>query len=763
MVRVLNAAGDWPLVVIAASPECSPDAGRPVAVVKEGALTLSAGAYGEVSVGKGAEVVLTGGRYDVQSLEVEKEAKVYFAGASEVCIAGRFYLGKDSVIRPAEGSGLKGADLVIHVNGGDGAGEMDEDDEGAAATLGKNSIMFGRVWALNGTIEVKKASQVTGSLTGKDVVVGKGSVVVRDTTPTAGDVIPPRILGINPGDGSVVDTLTPVISGSYSDEGTGIDVSSVRIVLNGVDVTGEAAVSVSGFSLTPAGLTEGPQGIEVYVKDAAGNAASAVSHFTVDVDVTLPEIVGVQPSEGAVLRDATPLLSAGFLDADSGVDASTIRIALDGQDITAATGANAAGFSYIASPALSDGAHSLEIAVADLSGNVAQVARRFRTDVSAPGITIAMPAEGSLMAAATPEISGTWGDAATGTDVGSARVFVDEAGIGLTGAVVNEAGFQVPVTAAMSDGAHTVKVEVKDTAGNLRSVTTGFTTDITPPVFSQLSPANGSVLTANLVTVSLSYSDATSGIDPAGVKIALDDGDVTPQAVVSETSLQYTTTEPLSDGGHQVAIRVVDVADNGVDVALSFQILSDLLPPEIGSLAPVNGAYVNTATPALSGSFSDNLSGVNVSSVVLTLDGADITASGVVSETGFSVVPSGLSDGEHRLTVAVRDNRGNGASAGTGFTVDTVAPVVTALQTPAANAAGWNPTDVAVSFSATDAGSGVAGVSPVEVITVEGGGCCDGERDGPSGEQWIGIGDGQYRQGAAGDCDCKPDHGCGGL
>jgi hypothetical protein len=51
---------------------------------------------------------------------------------------------------------------------------------------------------------------------------------------------------------------------------------------------------------------------------------------------------------------------------------------------------------------------------------------------------------------------------------------------------------------------------------------------------------------------------------------------------------------------------------------------------------------------------------------------------------------------------------GQSVSAQASYTLDNTGPVVTAVLTPPANAAGWNKTDTAVAWTATDAGSGVA-------------------------------------------------------
>src|SRR6266850_2434077 len=54
------------------------------------------------------------------------------------------------------------------------------------------------------------------------------------------------------------------------------------------------------------------------------------------------------------------------------------------------------------------------------------------------------------------------------------------------------------------------------------------------------------------------------------------------------------------------------------------------------------------------------------------------------------------------------------------FGKDEGAPKITATVTPAPNGAGWNRTDVQVSFACSDAGSGIASCTPSKVVTTEG-------------------------------------------
>ena len=68
-------------------------------------------------------------------------------------------------------------------------------------------------------------------------------------------------------------------------------------------------------------------------------------------------------------------------------------------------------------------------------------------------------------------------------------------------------------------------------------------------------------------------------------------------------------------------------------------------------------------------------------------------------------------DGARTTTVTARDNAdctGGSATANAAYTVDNTAPTVTATFNPTPNAQGWNNTDLTLTWTATDAGSGVA-------------------------------------------------------
>ena len=87
---------------------------------------------------------------------------------------------------------------------------------------------------------------------------------------------------------------------------------------------------------------------------------------------------------------------------------------------------------------------------------------------------------------------------------------------------------------------------------------------------------------------------------------------------------------------------------------------------------------------------------------------------------------SNLAEGSHEFQVRAIDEIGNVDPTPATFmwTIDSTPPTIIGHRNPAANAYGWNNTDVMVSFTCTDGGSGLAAGSPPAdtVLSIEGAG-----------------------------------------
>jgi parallel beta-helix repeat protein len=183
------------------------------------------------------------------------------------------------------------------------------------------------------------------------------------------------------------------------------------------------------------------------------------------------------------------------------------------------------------------------------------------------------------------------------------------------------------------------------------------------------------------VELMLTATDNEGGSGVAKIVYAIDGG-------VWTTVLGATVTLPFTEEGiHAVAFYAVDVALNAEDPQ-TIDIKIDKTAPTITGapdrLPNANGWYNADVTVSFMG--TDGLSGVDTVSGPTTLgEGADQSVTGTVT-----------------------DKAGNTATfTVSGINIDKTAPTITAQRDTAANVHGWNNTDVASSYSASDGLSGL--------------------------------------------------------
>lgn len=80
---------------------------------------------------------------------------------------------------------------------------------------------------------------------------------------------------------------------------SGIDTSSVRISIDGVDYTGEAEITASNLILPAVTLTNGDHTVKVVVKDYYGNVTETTRTITINDDAGQDALVGLEPQTGA--------------------------------------------------------------------------------------------------------------------------------------------------------------------------------------------------------------------------------------------------------------------------------------------------------------------------------------------------------------------------------------------------------------------------------------------------------------------------------
>ena len=391
--------------------------------------------------------------------------------------------------------------------------------------------------------------------------------------------------------------------------------------------------------------------------DLVGNSANAHATFVVD---TVPPTGTIQtPAANAILNTAGVAVTLLYQDDRSGVDTSKLVLTVDGVNETAALtlGPTQATGTL---PALQDGNHTIQFTVFDRSGNSSTVtAQTFETDTTPPTIsaTIVPPPNAAGWNNTNVTVTFVCGDALSGV-----------------------ATCPLPQTVTTEGANQVVSATATDNAGNTSASGVTLNIDKTPPTITETTspPANGSGLYTSNVTVTFLCSDSLSGISICPP----------PQLV------------PASGGNQMVSGTATDLAGNSASASLTLAFVSNN-PPTITA----------TVTP------SPNSAGWNNTPVTVTF--ACSGGTGGIASCSPPVTVS--TEGANQvITGTARDQSGQTATASASVNIDLSPPTITPAVTPSPNSAGWNNSNVTVSFQCKDSVSGVAGCPPSITVNSEG-------------------------------------------
>src|SRR5262249_51379678 len=162
-----------------------------------------------------------------------------------------------------------------------------------------------------------------------------------------------------------------------------------------------------------------------------------------------------------------------------------------------------------------------------------------------------------------------------------------------------------------------------------------------------------------------------------------------------------------SEGAAQQQSRtLLDLAGNA-KTASSPPVKVDLTPP-VTTASNVSSSFTNSdVTVTLTA--ADNLSGVDHTTYSVD-GGANTNGTGVTFST----------DGVHTLSYSSTDVAGNVEPTHTvTVRIDKTGPTITASLSPAPNSAGWDKSNVTVTFTCNDSLSGVASCSAPQTVSNE--------------------------------------------
>ena len=468
------------------------------------------------------------------------------------------------------------------------------------------------------------------------------------------------------------DTTQPTIVAtvSPSPNAAGWNTSTATVTFACSDVT-------SGIATCPAAVTVSAetsgQTVSGTATDKAGNQKSA--SVVVKLDETAPLVSITAPATGTTVTSATLTVSGTVSDSRSGVAGVTCNGGT----------ATLSGTTFTCGVTLAQGDNILTVIATDVAGNAATPVTRHVTytpDTTAPFITITSPANNSFTKLTTVNVSGTATD-----DVAVANVTVNGSPATLTGST-----WTSTATLTAPDGAKTITAIATDSSGNHTPATAQITLDTTAPVVAITSPADGTTVRAQTLTVSGTVSDATSGVN----------GVTCNGVAASVTGNAYTCSVTLSIGINAVSVVATDKVGNASSpVVIHTTFTPDTTAPVVTIASPAAGTFTNQTTVTVSGTATDDISVATV-----TVNGAVVPLSGNAWTTTVTLTSA---EGPQTITAIATDGSGNSTPATVVITLDTTPPVI-AITSPADQSSGTSAT-LSVAGSVNDTSSGVASVT----------------------------------------------------
>ncbi|EKB2416448.1 non-fimbrial adhesin SiiE [Salmonella enterica] len=408
---------------------------------------------------------------------------------------------------------------------------------------------------------------------------------------------------------------------------------------------------------------EGINNLTFTVEDVAGNKKDFSFSYVIDTIAPVPPTVSL---EDYVVLPNGIILSGNDLPALVGTaePKSTILLMRDGKLYDSIEVDSNGIWNYQFSNKFLQGAYDIEIISQDAAGNKSSTVKysfTIQTEV--------VPPKAELDAS---DDSGAKGDWITNkhnalTLLGTAdrfatvNILIDGKTIGVTTADA-DGNWNFDISRNLSDNVYKITVESIDPLGRTSSVDYQLTIDsFTPIPTVMLHDSADSGVKGDMITKI--NTPLFTGMAEANAKVSIYvDGVLSGEAIAGDDGVwnfQFTTA--LSDGSHDVTVKVEDIAGNTASSsAYNFQIVTQTQKPTI-ELVNDTGVdntdhIINEKNPALTGTAAP------YSTVKLYIDGALIAEVRTNKDGRWEYTlkaDQGLVDGDHRITASVEDIAGN--------------------------------------------------------------------------------------------------------
>lgn len=189
----------------------------------------------------------------------------------------------------------------------------------------------------------------------------------------------PEISLQSPRDSYLPPTENILIYARYAGFGAAIDPSKTRLWLDGIEVSALATISASEISYLPASvLAYGLHKVKLSVSDQAGRSSESSWQFAM---ASAPKISDTAPKDVMLPGASQPTITAKFNDSQMPLDPASLKMMLDGVDVSAQASISSNLISYQPATALSQGMHTVYVSLANTAKLRAHALWNFEVDM----------------------------------------------------------------------------------------------------------------------------------------------------------------------------------------------------------------------------------------------------------------------------------------------------------------------------------------------------------------------------------------------
>lgn len=272
----------------------------------------------------------------------------------------------------------------------------------------------------------------------------------RSTTTSAFVLVldsqPPVLRIVSPSAGRIVGDATPEIVLEYSDPGSGVDLSTLSVVLDGQDLTAACDVQPETATCAPPLLATGPHTLKVAIEDRRGLHAERERFFEISLQLSL---VIESPVQGELTQSSTVEISG------------TVSPEADSVSVDDIEGILQDGVFLVADVPLHEGGNTLTVVARSEGGGIGTATVTVVRDTATPRVVIAAPRAGLVTTSPQIAVTGEYVDPlSSNADVAPPVVKVN----GFVARTELRTFFYDGLL--LQPGENLIRVTVTDTAGN---------------------------------------------------------------------------------------------------------------------------------------------------------------------------------------------------------------------------------------------------------------------------------------------------------